>query len=95
MSPHVHLRAKDMQYKLVFPDGSEQIILKVSHYEFSLAIGCDLAEPIRVPKGASWCLRRTYDTSTNNNFNPDAVRNVGKTGWSESMTKRRGVAQSG
>jgi hypothetical protein len=69
MSPHMHLRGKDMQYKLVFPDG--QIVLNVPHYDFNWQLGYDLAEPIKVPKGAKLVVSACYDNSANNKFNRD------------------------
>src|SRR5262249_9924234 len=33
--PHMHLRGKDFQYRLVLPDGSTKILLNVPKYDFS------------------------------------------------------------
>ena len=35
MMPHMHLRGKDMKYKLIFPDGREQVVFNVPHYDFN------------------------------------------------------------
>lgn len=85
MSPHMHLRGKDMTYKLVFPDGKEQVILDVPHYDFNWQLGYSLAEPIKVPKGSKLIVSGHYDNSANNKFNPDPSRTVyqGNMTWEE------------
>ena len=85
MSPHMHLRGKDMSYKLVFPDGQEQVILNVPHYDFNWQLGYSLAEPIKVPKGSKLIVSGHYDNSANNKFNPDPSRTVyqGNMTWEE------------
>jgi hypothetical protein len=88
LSPHMHLRGKAMQYKLVFPDGREQIILNVPRYDFNWQLGYDLTEPIKIPKGTKLVVAAYYDNSTNNKFNPDPNRTVfiGNMTWEEMDT---------
>jgi hypothetical protein len=85
MSPHMHLRGKDMMYKLVFPDGKEQVVLNVPHYDFNWQLGYDLDRPIHVPKGTKLVVVGHYDNSGNNKFNPDSSRTVyqGNMTWEE------------
>lgn len=85
MSPHMHLRGKDMTYKLIFPDGKEQVILNVPHYDFNWQLGYSLDEPIKVPKGSKLIVSGHYDNSANNKFNPDPSRTVyqGNMTWEE------------
>jgi hypothetical protein len=85
MSPHMHLRGKDMTYKLVLPDGREQVILNVPHYDFNWQLGYSLTEPIKVPKGSKLIVSGHYDNSANNKFNPDPSRTVyqGNMTWEE------------
>ena len=85
MSPHMHLRGKDMTYKLVYPDGKEQIVLSVPHYDFNWQLGYDLATPIKVTKGTKLVVIAHYDNSANNKFNPDPSRTVynGNMTWEE------------
>src|SRR5262249_7797118 len=33
--PHMHIRGKSAQYKLIYPDGREQIVLNVPRYDFN------------------------------------------------------------
>ena len=85
MSPHMHLRGKDMSYKLVFPDGKEQVVLNVPRYDFNWQLGYELAQPIQVPKGTKLVVLGHYDNSVNNKFNPDPGRTVyqGNMTWEE------------
>jgi hypothetical protein len=85
MSPHMHLRGKDMLYKLVFPDGKEQIVLNVPRYDFNWQLGYELDHPIKIPKGTKLVVTGHYDNSVNNKFNPDPSRTVyqGNMTWEE------------
>ena len=33
--PHMHLRGKDFEYRINYPDGRKEILLDVPHYSFS------------------------------------------------------------
>jgi hypothetical protein len=85
MSPHMHLRGKDMMYKLIFPDGREQIVLNVPRYDFNWQLGYELAQPIKVVKGSKLVVTGHYDNSANNKFNPDPNSTVyqGNMTWEE------------
>ena len=85
MSPHMHLRGKDMLYKLIFPDGKEQVVLNVPRYDFNWQLGYDLAEPVKIPKGTKLQVFGHYDNSVNNKFNPDPNRTIyqGNMTWEE------------
>lgn len=87
MQPHMHLRGKDMNYTLEFPDGRKQTILSVSHYDFNWQLGYELAQPIKIPKGTKLIGRAHYDNSPNNKYNPDPNRTVyyGNQNWEEMM----------
>jgi hypothetical protein len=88
MSPHMHLRGKDMKYTLLFPDGKEQVILNVPRYDFNWQLGYELAAPMKIPKGTKMTITGHYDNSPNNKFNPDPNRTVyqGNMTWEEMFT---------
>jgi hypothetical protein len=46
MFPHMHVRGKDMTYRLIYPDGKTETILNVPKYDFNWQLGYDLAKPI-------------------------------------------------
>jgi len=85
--PHMHVRGKDFEYKLVFPDGTSKIVLKVPRYDFNWQLSYFLKEPIAVPKGTRLECVAHHDNSTNNKFNPDPTKEVrwGDQTWEEMM----------
>jgi len=87
MFPHMHVRGKDMTYKLIYPDGKEETILNVPKYDFNWQLGYDVARPISVPKGTRLLVTAHFDNSANNKFNPDPNRTVyyGDMTWEEMM----------
>jgi len=85
MMPHMHLRGKDMTYRVVFPDGREQVVLNVPNYDFNWQISYQSATPIRIPKGSRLKVDAHYNNSSSNKFNPDPNRTVypGRMTWEE------------
>jgi hypothetical protein len=67
--PHMHLRGKDMSYRLIFPDGHEQTVLN-ANFNFHWQLGYELAKPIKVPKGTRMVVTAHHDNSANNASNP-------------------------
>jgi mono/diheme cytochrome c family protein len=85
--PHMHLRGKDFEYRAEFPDGRQETILSVPHYDFSWQTQYRLAEPLRLPKGTKVHCTAHFDNSAANPANPDpkvAVR-YGEQTWEEMM----------
>ncbi len=87
MFPHMHVRGKDMTYKLIYPDGKTEIVLNVPKYDFNWQLAYDLAKPIQVPKGTRLVVTAHYDNSPNNKFNPNPNQTVyyGNMTWEEMM----------
>jgi hypothetical protein len=85
--PHMHVRGKDFEYKLVFPDGKEKILLRVPKYDFNWQLSYFVKEPIAVPKGSRIECLAHHDNSANNKFNPDPTVTVrwGDQTWEEMM----------
>ena len=83
MIPHAHIRGKSAQYKLIYPDGREEIILNVPHYNFNWQLLYRTS--IKIPKGTRMIVQFTYDNSTANRFNPDPSKWVyyGQQSWEE------------
>ena len=50
--PHMHVRGKSAEYKVVYPDGKEQLLFDVPHYRFDWQERYVLAEPLKIPKGS-------------------------------------------
>jgi hypothetical protein len=85
--PHMHVRGKDFEYKLVYPDGREKILLRVPRYDFNWQLSYFLKEPIAVPKGSRIDCVAHHDNSAGNKFNPDPTITVrwGDQTWEEMM----------
>jgi hypothetical protein len=83
--PHTHVRGKDWEYRLVYPDGRSEVVLAVPHYDFNWQTYYEFAKPLAVPKGARLEARAHYDNSTGNksNPNPNIVVRWGEQTWEE------------
>jgi hypothetical protein len=77
---HMHLRGKDVTYVLTYPDGREQVLLRVPNYSFEWQLPYVLAEPIKAPAGSTVKAIARYDNSTGNRMNPAPNKEVY---WSE------------
>ena len=85
ISPHMHLRGKDMRFTLVWPDGREELLLDVPRYDFNWQTEFELVEPLRIPAGSRLIVEGHYDNSRRNRFNPAPHREVywGEQSWDE------------
>jgi hypothetical protein len=87
MLPHMHLRGKDFEYRLIFPTGETQTVLRVPRYDFNWQLWYEPKENILLPKGTKVACTAHYDNSANNPANPDPTKNVkwGDQSWEEMM----------
>ena len=69
--PHTHLRGKNWEYRLTFPDGRQEVVLSVPRYDFNWQTYYEYAKPIAVPKGSRLVATAHYDNSANNKSNPN------------------------
>jgi hypothetical protein len=85
--PHMHVRGKDFEYRLTYPTGETQTILRVPHYDFSWQFWYDPVAEMVLPKGTKISCTAHYDNSVNNPNNPDATKEVrwGDQSWEEMM----------
>jgi peroxiredoxin len=85
--PHMHLRGKDFEYKAIFPDGKEQVLLSVPHYDFNWQSNYRLAKPLALPAGTRIECTAHFDNSEKNRNNPDPTKSVswGDQTWQEMM----------
>jgi len=88
MMPHMHLRGKDMTYRLIYPDGREEVVLNVPKYDFNWQIVYNPMKPIFAPKGTRLHVDAHFNNSVSNKFNPDPSRTVyrGRMTWEEMMS---------
>jgi hypothetical protein len=72
----MHMRGKDMSYRLVFPNGETRAILNVPHYNWRWQLWYNLAKPIVLPAGTRIECTAHYDNSAKNPENPDPAKTV-------------------
>ncbi len=87
MLPHMHLRGKDFEYRLVYPTGEQQTVLRVPRYDFGWQLSYDLGAGLILPKGTRIECTAHFDNSPNNPANPDPTKEVkwGDQSWEEMM----------
>lgn len=84
VQPHMHLRGKDYELRLIYPTGEVQTVFK-GKWDFNWQQGFTFAAPIPLPKGTRLVGISHFDNSLNNPFNPDAKVEVvwGDQNWDE------------
>lgn len=87
LQPHMHLRGKDFEFRVVYPTGEKETLLKVPHYSFSWQLAYYPIKPVVLPKGTKIECTAHFDNSPNNADNPDAGKEVtwGDQSWDEMM----------
>ena len=73
--PHAHLRATASRYTAIYPDGTEELLLDVPHYDQSWQVTYKYKEPKLLPKGTRIDVDFWYDNSperaSRRDFNPN------------------------
>ena len=90
--PHMHLRGKDFELRVITPGGQPETVLKGT-WNFDWQMGYEFATPITLSKGAKLQLISHFDNSPANRFNPDASKQVvwGPQNWDEMSNSFIGV----
>ncbi|MGH9661847.1 MAG: thiol-disulfide isomerase, partial [Bryobacteraceae bacterium] len=87
MMPHMHFRGKSFEYRVVYPDGRAETLLRIPKYDFNWQLFYAFEKPLTLPAGARIECTAYFDNSANNKHNPDpkiAVR-WGDQTWEEMM----------
>jgi hypothetical protein len=84
VQPHMHLRGKDYEVRVVYPTGETQTVFR-GKFDFNWQLGYDLEKPVLLPKGTKVQGIAHFDNSANNKFNPDPAKEVvwGLQNWEE------------
>jgi hypothetical protein len=87
LTPHMHVRGKDMTYIAHYPDGRSETLLSVPKYDFNWQHTYELTEAKRLPAGTRLEVIAHFDNSLKNLFNPDPSATVrwGDQTWEEMM----------
>ena len=85
--PHMHGRGKDFEYRIVYPTGETETLLRVPRYDWHWQLWYNLAAPIVLPKGTRIECTAHFDNSPNNPDNADPTKEVtwGDQSWDEMM----------
>jgi hypothetical protein len=67
--PHMHLRGKDMTFRLIHPDGREETVLSAK-FNFNWQLSYEVERPVKVEKGTRMVVTAHHDNSLNNPYNP-------------------------
>ncbi len=84
IQPHMHLRGKDYEVRLIYPTGEAETIFK-GKWNFNWQLGYELDKPLAVSQGHAHSTIAHYDNSANNKFNPDPGKTIlwGDQNWDE------------
>ncbi len=87
LHPHMHGRGKDFEYRVVYPTGETQTLLRVPRYNWHWQLWYNLAQPIVLPRGTKIECTAHFDNSANNPDNADPTKEVvwGDQSWDEMM----------
>ncbi len=67
----------------IYPNGTDEMLLKLRRYDFNWQIAHELEKPILLPKGTTLKMMGTWDNSANNRANPNPNIDVG---WGDQTT---------
>ena len=83
--PHMHLRGKDFEYRLVSATGETTTLLRVPKYDFNWQLAYKPDQDIVIPAGSHFEYTAHFDNSANNPANPDPKAEVhfGEQSWEE------------
>ena len=76
LHPHMHMRGKAAQYRILYADGRTETLLNVPNYSWHWQLWYNLAEPMKLPKGTKLQCTEHFDNSKNNPDNPDSAKTV-------------------
>ncbi len=87
LMPHAHFRGKAAEFRFVYPDGTEELVLSVPDYDFNWQTTYELDEPKYTPAGTKIVQTFWWDNSAQNPANPDPTIEVawGEQSWDEML----------
>jgi hypothetical protein len=87
MMPHSHFRGIASDFKVIYPDGREDMVLSVPNYDFNWQTDYYFETPLVLPAGTKIVHSTTWDNSSQNPANPDPSIEVtwGEQSWEEML----------
>jgi hypothetical protein len=91
--PHLHMRGKDMEIKLTYPNGESRTLVSVPRYSYLWQTIYVQEEAIQLPKGTRIDVYAHWDNSPNNPHRADPTKTVrwGDQSWDEMLVAFLGV----
>jgi hypothetical protein len=79
-----------VRYTLTYPDGRQEVVLDVPHYDFNWQL--TYRTSLKIPRGSRMHVQFVYDNSSANKNNPDPSKWVyyGGQSWEEMGTPNMG-----
>jgi hypothetical protein len=74
--PHMHTRGAGFRYEVTYPDGKNEVLLDIPHYDFNWQLRYELKQPKLIPKGSTLKITAAFDNSAGNKANPDPTKLV-------------------
>lgn len=74
--PHMHLRGKAVRIMAYYPDGEEELLLRVPKYDFNWQTTYEYKEYKSVSKGTRLEMTAWWDNSADNAYNPDPTKAI-------------------
>ncbi|NOX52545.1 MAG: redoxin domain-containing protein [Gammaproteobacteria bacterium] len=87
LMPHAHFRGKAAEFRAIYPDGSQEVLLSVPNYDFNWQTTYEFTEPKFLPAGTKLVQANWWDNSAQNLANPDPSIEVtwGEQSWEEML----------
>ena len=82
LHPHMHVRGKASEFRMVTPDGERKTLLRVSRYDPMWQLRYHPAEELVLKRGTRLEVSFVFDNSPGNPVNPDSTVPVG---WGDQM----------
>jgi hypothetical protein len=76
LTPHMHLRGSRFSARALYPDGTEELLIEIPHWDQDWQNSYELAEPRTLPRGTRLQITGNYDNTASNPSNPDPTQHV-------------------
>ena len=76
LMPHMHVRGRAFKYEITAPDGREEVLLDIPHYDFNWQLSYEYKQPKFVTAGSKMRVTAVFDNSVFNKANPDPEKEV-------------------
>ena len=72
----MHYRGKSVRFKVAYPDGTEELVLSVTDFDFNWQRSYRFERPLVLPAGSTMVVTGVFDNSKENVVNPNPNKRV-------------------